>query len=66
MYHINKPTTKCCTVKLGYKERLHSEQFGNSEPFPVDNFPVVNNLPLVNNFAMTKKFHVTKLDCIKN
>ena len=28
------------TVKLGDKERLDSEQLGNSEPFLVTNFPV--------------------------
>ena len=34
-----------CTVKLGFKEQLNKEQFGNSEPFPVTNMPVqlINN-----------------------
>ena len=32
--------SKVSTVKLGFKERLNKEQLGNSEPFPVTNFPV--------------------------
>ena len=31
---------KASTVKLGFKEQLNKEQLGNSEPFPVTNFPV--------------------------
>ena len=33
-------SNKGSTVKLGDKERLDSEQPGNSEPFPVTNMPV--------------------------
>ena len=42
-------------VKLGDKERLDSEQPGNSEPCLVTNsrvFYIINNLALVNNFSM--------------
>ena len=56
------------TVKLGNKERLDTEQPGNSEPFPVTNLPVYvlhkdnEHLALRNNFAVTKKFLITKFD----
>ena len=32
--------TVSCTVKLGYKDWLDSEQPGNSKPFPLTNLPV--------------------------
>ena len=40
MTYLNTIQSQYITVELGDKERLDSEQPGNSEPFPVTNLPV--------------------------
>ena len=40
IFFVAFTSNKGSTVKLGDKERLDSEQPGNSEPFPVTNLPV--------------------------
>ena len=40
IFFVAFTSNKGSTVKLGDKERLDSEQPGNSEPFPVTNMPV--------------------------
>ena len=55
------------TFKLGDREWLDSEQFGNIEPFAVTNLPVYfincEQSGFHENFAMTKKFLITKFGC---